>query len=121
MDKLDFIGRSKSLSINVINLMKTYPNEKTYWVISDQVIRSVTSIGANAAEAKGSSSKVEFKRYFEIALKSGNETVYWLELLMEIDPTKMDDILPTLLELKELLRILAASIIRMKGKSTRPK
>lgn len=76
--KSDLRQRCFNLSLQVIALVDALPRKRSAWVIGDQVIRSVCSIGANLTEALGSSSRVEFKRYYEMALKSANESKYWL-------------------------------------------
>jgi len=77
-------------------------------------MRSATSVGANVVEAKNSSSKAEFKRFYEIALKSCNESKYWICLIR--DTILKDEELGKLLkEADEISRILAASIIKLKG------
>ena len=69
-------------------LFRSFPSERIYWIISDQLLRSATSIGANIIEAKAASSKKDFIRFYEISLKSANETKYWLCLLR--DGTRID-------------------------------
>ena len=74
------------------------------------------SIGANVVEATNSSTRTEFKRYYEIALKSGNETKYWLCILrdgFEVDDEKIKELLK---ECDEITKILASSIITLKAK-----
>lgn len=75
--------RCHIFSIEVIKFLQTLPGKRVYWVISDQLLRSATSIGANIVEAKASSSRRDFIRFFEIALKSANEAKYWLGLLRD--------------------------------------
>jgi len=72
------------------------------------------SVGANVIEAKNSSSRIEFKRYYETALKSGNETIYWLCILRDGFGIKDEDLGRLINECKELTNILAASIIKLK-------
>jgi len=81
--KSDLRQRCYQLSLQVINLTNYLPNKRSTWVISDQLIRSATSIGANLIEARASSSRLEFKKFYEISLKSANETKYWLSLLKD--------------------------------------
>jgi four helix bundle protein len=76
--KSDLKLRAYHFSLKVINLVADFPNSRMYWVFSDRILRAGTSIGVNIVEAKSSSSKREFIRYYEIALKSANETKYWL-------------------------------------------
>ncbi len=106
--------RSFQFSLNVISFFKQLPNSAIYWKLSDQLLRSGTSIGANIHEAISSSSKKEFIRYYEISLKSANETVYWLELFEQANLADKDKITPLLNEAQELARMLASSIKTMK-------
>lgn len=85
-------------------------------IIADQLIRSTTSIGANIVEAKSSSSKREFLNYFQISLKSANETKYWLALLDKLLPDKSTEINLYLSEVNEISKIIGSSILTMKGK-----
>jgi four helix bundle protein len=78
-------------------------------------MRSATSVGANIVEAKNSSSKLEFKRYYEIGLKSCNETKYWICLLRDGFDQDGNEIKLILKEADELSKILAASIIKLKS------
>jgi four helix bundle protein len=114
--KSDLKTRCYRFSLDIIKLIETLPNEKSCWVIGDQLLRSGTSIGANLVEASASSSKREFKRFHEISLKSGNEAKYWLGLLK--DSNKTDEIIinKLLKELTELTNMIAAGILKMKGK-----
>jgi len=100
----------------VIKLIRDLPERRVYWSISDQLLRSATSIGANIVEAKSASSKRDYLRYYEIALKSANETKYWLGLLRDALDI-MNPVLDQLTrEAAEIACILAASILTMKGK-----
>jgi four helix bundle protein len=92
------------------------PNKRVYWVISDQLLRAATSIGANIIEAKSSSSKRDFIRFYEIALKSANETKYWLGLLRDTTQTDRKKIEELLKEVNEISNIFAASLLTMKNK-----
>ena len=111
----DLHSRTRSFSLHTIYFLETLPNKRAYWAIGDQLVRSATSIGANIVEAKASSSRREYIKYFEIALKSANETQYWLELLQEL--LKNEEQATTLhTEAVEISRMLGASIITLKGK-----
>jgi len=76
MVSIEFENRLLSFSKGIIQYTNTFPKKKEFWNLSDQLLRSSTSVGANVFEAKSSSSKREFIRYFEIALRSANETKY---------------------------------------------
>ena len=92
------------------------PSQKIYWVITDQLLRSSTSIGANIVEAKSSSSKKDFIKFYEIALKSANETKYWLGLLRDstdVDKSKVNQLLK---EIEEMSKMLGSSLLTFKNK-----
>ena len=71
---------SMNFAISIINLTKKLKEKKEY-IISNQIGRSGTSIGANIREAQYAHSKIDFIAKMQIALKEANETGYWLELL----------------------------------------
>lgn len=77
--------KSKRFAVRVIRLYKYLCNEKREFVISKQLLRSGTSIGANLAEAECAISKKDFLAKVYIALKECAETKYWLELLYETE------------------------------------
>ncbi|HEY5714736.1 MAG TPA: four helix bundle protein [Candidatus Gracilibacteria bacterium] len=92
--------KSKAFALRIINLF-TYLTNKKEFVISKQILRSGTSIGANIVESKGAVSGPDFANKLSIALKECLETEYWLDLLFEADfieerlyKSFMNDILP---------------------------
>jgi four helix bundle protein len=103
-------------SISIIKFVSTLPQTKVYLIIIDQLVRSATSIGANIVEAQASSSKRDFYHFFEIALKSANETKYWLAILRDGLDVNKETIEPFLNELTSIANILGASILTMKNK-----
>lgn len=108
--------RSFKFSVKITKFVSTFPNERIFWVISDQLLRAATSIGANIIEAQAASSKRDFIKFFEISLKSANETMYWLCLLREATEIDKEEINNLLNEAKELANILGASLLTLKGK-----
>ncbi len=114
--KTDLKARCFKLSLDVIALNDTLPNKRSAWIIADQVIRSICSIGANPAEAKSSRSRLEFKKFHESALKSANESKYWLELLRESRLASEEIVNGLLAELIEISNMIASGVLRLKGK-----
>jgi len=111
--------RAYSFSLFLIDFVTDLPDKRIYWIFSDQLLRSGTSIGANIVEAKSSSSKRDFIKYYEIALKSANETKYWLCLLrdspkLEINKEKL---LVILKEAIELSNMIGSALLTLKGKN----
>ena len=75
--------KSKKFAVRIVNLYKYLCNDKKEYVLSKQILRSGTSIGANIAEAECGISKKDFLSKIYIALKECVETIYWLDLLYE--------------------------------------
>ena len=103
--------RSFYFSRDVILFVKGCKYARVYSSLFDQLIRSATSIGANLVEGKAGSSKKDWIKFNVIALKSANETKYWLCLIretMDTDRTKVEELLK---EAEELSNIIARIII----------
>ena len=81
--KKGFIRRLISFTVAVLEFSQGLRKDSNLWSISDQLVRSAGSIGANVVEAKAASSKKDYINYFQIALKSANETKYWLIVVKE--------------------------------------
>lgn len=108
--------RAFNFSLLVINFINKTPKNQIVSIIFDQLLRSSTSIGANLVEAKSSSSKKDFIHYYEIALKSANETLYWLSLLKESKIINNEKIITLIKETKEIANMIAGSLLTMKNK-----
>ncbi len=95
----------------VIMFVKKCKYDKVFYSLFDQLIRSATSIGANVVEGRAGSSKKDWKNFYVIALKSANETKYWLCLIrdtMQTDKNKIDDLLK---EADEISKIIATIVV----------
>jgi four helix bundle protein len=114
--KMEFNKRLIRFSLDVIKVCREAQKDRGLWAIIDQLIRSATSIGANIIEAKSASSKLDYLKYFQIALKSANETKYWLILLRESSSSFKNQAETLLKETDEISKILGAGILTMKGK-----
>ncbi len=73
--------KSFAFAIRIINAYKYLKNEKQEYILSKQILRSGTSIGANVEEAIGAQSKPDFISKLSIAYKESRETLYWIKLL----------------------------------------
>ena len=114
--KINLKDKCYSFSLENIEFVNGLPNKRAAWIIADQLLRSAMSIGANLIEGNSASSRLEFKKFHEIALKSANETKYWLALLRDsklADPTKVNSLLK---EVTEIANMLAAGVITLKTK-----
>ena len=100
--------KSKVFALRIIKLYKYLCAEKSEYVLSKQVLRSGTSIGANIREALRGQSKPDFYAKLNISLKEADETAYWLELLFEsnyIDEQSYNSIYE---DCQELIKLLVA-------------
>ncbi|HCL89774.1 MAG TPA: four helix bundle protein [Candidatus Atribacteria bacterium] len=115
--KIKLKDRTYQYSIKMIEFLDNLSKDNSTQIISKQLLRSATSIGANIIEAQASSSKKDFTKYFNYSLKSANESVYWLSLLKDAKKINNYQIEYLLNETKELAKILGSSILTLKGKN----
>jgi len=102
------LEKSRNFAIKIYNLYKYLCDEKREYVLSKQLLRSGTSIGANLAEAKYAVSRKEFKVKAKISLKECAETEYWLNLLRDVNLLNQEEYINIANDCKELLRLLIA-------------
>lgn len=108
--------RTKMFSINVIKLSSSLPNSQEAWVISNQLTKSATSAGANYREANRSRSNNDFMNKIKISESEANETLYWLEIIEELEWIDVIEIRTIIKETSELLAILTSISNKMKTK-----
>ena len=108
--------RAFYFSKSVIEFIKGIKYEGIYFSIFDQLLRSATSIGANLVEGIASVSTKDYLNYHGIALKSANETKYWLSLIKEVIPGVKDKIAELINEADEISKIVATIIINEKNR-----
>jgi len=113
--KSDLSERCYRFSLGILTLSDSMSKKMSSRIMFNQLIRSATSIGANLIEAKSSSSRIEFKKYYQIALRSANETKYWLNLLSDSGSSDKNITTQLLNETDELARMLAAGVIKLKS------
>ena len=83
MGAVNIHEESKRFALEIIKLYSFLNKEKNEYILSKQLLRSGTSIGANVRESKNDQSQLDFLNKINIALKEADETQYWLELLYE--------------------------------------
>ena len=101
-------SKSFKFAVRIVNLYKHLTENKKEFVLSKQILRSGTSIGANVSEAEKGQSKSDFNAKMNIALKEANETEYWLRLLYETDYISEKEFNSIGPEVKEIIAILVA-------------
>ena len=109
--------KSKALALRIIRLYKYLVENKKEFVLSKQILRSGTSIGANICESYSAQSKADFIAKLYIALKEANETHYWLELLYESEFITKDEFESLYKDTHELIALLTTSIKTTQNKN----
>jgi len=115
MDNSILREKSFQFALRIIKLSKYLQKDHKEYILSKQILRSGTSIGALVREAQYAQSKADFLHKLMISLKEANETEYWLLLLFEssyIDQKMFNSIYP---DIKELLKLLISSTKTIKA------
>lgn len=108
--------RSKAFALRIIKLYRFLIDEKKEFVLSKQIMRSGTSIGANIREAIRAQSTADFIAKLYISLKEAEETMFWLELLEDSEYVESSQIANLYEENNELVMIITKSISSAKNK-----
>ena len=112
------LDKSKAFALRIIKLYKYLCDNKNEFILSKQILRSGTSIGANVKEAQHGQSKKDFVSKMHIAYKEANETEYWLELLFESDYIDNNTFNILITDNKEILKLLTSIIKSAKKQLT---
>ncbi|MDP8226674.1 MAG: four helix bundle protein [Candidatus Celaenobacter polaris] len=110
-------NKSFEFAIRIVNLYKYLKEEKKEYVLSKQILRSGTSIGANIEEGLGGQSKKDFIAKLQISLKEARETHYWLRLLKATNFLTEKETQPLTNECKEIINILSAILKTAKSRN----
>ncbi len=111
--------RTKQIGIEIIKLIDELPNKSSAYAVSNQIVRSSTSIGANYRAACRAKSTADFINKLKIVEEEADETLYWIEVLVEsnmINPVKTELLIK---EINEILSIIIATIKTMRSKLNR--
>ncbi|NOT38806.1 MAG: four helix bundle protein [Saprospiraceae bacterium] len=101
-------NKSFAFAINIVELQQLLVNNKKEYVLSKQLLRSGTAVGALIREAEHAESKHDFKHKIAIAQKEINETLYWLELLNETKYLNSEQFTSMHKDAEELIRIITS-------------
>ena len=102
--------KSFAFALRVVKLAKFLETKKKEFVLSRQVLRSGTAIGALVREAEHAESKADFVHKLNIALKEANETLYWLELLYQGEYIEKQSFQSIATDSEELIKLLIAIV-----------
>ena len=109
--------KSYAFALRIVKLCRHLSEEKREYVLSKQILRSGTSIGANVAEANQAQSKADFIHKLSIGHKESFETEYWLNLLRDSEYLTESQARSLIEDCCELQKILTSSIKTAKGKN----
>lgn len=107
--------KSFAFAVRVVKLCRLLGDERKEWVLSKQLMRSGTAIGALVRESEHAESKADFIHKLAIAQKEANETAYWLELLHESGLLSKKEFDSIIQDQAEIAKILASIILTSKG------
>ena len=111
--------KSLAFGVRIIKFYKYLCDEKKEFVLSKQILRSGTAIGANARECRNAQSNADFANKLSIALKEADETQYWLELFLLSEIITQEEFDSLNNDVNELVAILTSSIKTIKNKSAK--
>jgi len=107
--------RTKRFALLVIRLCQALPRSQASTIITRQLLRSATSVGANYRAVCRARSNADFISKLGVVLEGADETLFWLELLVDSGSAQRDKISPLLKEANELVAIFVASLRTAKG------
>jgi len=110
--------KSFAFAIRIVNLYKFLTTEKKEYVLSKQLLRSGTSVGANIEESIGGQSEKDFISKISIAYKEARESVYWLKLLKATDYLSQEQADSLLKDAEELCKIIGRIQITIKTRNS---
>ena len=116
MDEQLFKQRTKRLALRAIDLVEALPKGRTAEVIGRQLLRSATSVGANYRAACRGKSTADVLAKLAIVEEEADETVYWLELLVEAEIVPESRVTALLKESNEIVAMTVASIKTLRGR-----
>ena len=108
--------KSYAFAIRTVKLYRYLTEKKSEYVLSKQLLRSGTSIGANVEEGIGGQSEKDFFAKLNIAYKEARETHYWLRILRDTNYLSAKESMPIIEDCNELLKIIGSIIKTMKTK-----
>lgn len=110
MASFELQRRTKVFALSVIDLVKELPAGRTADVIGRQLLRCSTSVGANYRAACRARSRADFVAKMGIVEEEGDESIYWIELLVESQPIRPERVAELLIEANQLVAMTVASI-----------
>jgi four helix bundle protein len=121
MDEQVFKTRTKKLALRIIHLTEALPSTRTADVIGRQLLRSGTSVGANYRAACRAKSRADMASKLCIVEEEADESLYWMELLIEAHIIKQAQLTDLMNETEDILKLTVSSIKTLRGTHHNPK
>ena len=115
MDERQFKDKTKNLALRIIRLVETLPKNQTSSVIGKQLLRSATSVGANYRAACRGKSPADMISKLSIVEEEADESLYWMELLVEAGLVSEAKLRNLMNEMNEVVAMTVASIKTLRG------
>ncbi len=115
---LEIRERTFQFALQTFRICQQIDEYEKQFIITKQLTRSASSVGANVREARNAESKNDFIHKLSIALKECDESVYWIELLIELCKSKKEELRELRSESEQLTKILGSIILKSKSNST---
>ena len=116
-EKSDFVTRATLFGVNVCKIADSWPRTRTADALARQIIRSSLSVGANLRAALRGRSNAEMIAKLGIALEEADECQHWLEVAIQVNLVRPGEIDELEDECEQLIKMLAASIVKVKSRS----
>ncbi|HSH95335.1 MAG TPA: four helix bundle protein [Roseimicrobium sp.] len=110
MTKLEMQGRTKKFALRVVKAVQALPNDRVANVLGSQLLRAGTSVGANYRAACRAKSTADFINKLKIVEEEGDESLFWMELLVESGITSQQKCGELMKEANEIVSIVVASL-----------
>lgn len=119
MNEQEFKDRTKRFAPRIIKLVESLPSKRAAQVIGGQLLRAGTSVGANYREACRAKSTADIIHKLSIVEEEADESLFWMELLVESDLMRRARLEALMVEANETLAMVVASIKTLRGRQSR--
>ncbi len=119
MDKEQFMARTKALGVRIVKMVGALPDSPAAAVIGKQILRSGTSVGANYRAACRARSNADMIAKLKIVEEEADETLYWLELLVEAEIVPQNRLESLIKETDEIVAMTVSSILTLRSSQNR--
>lgn len=116
MDEREFKDRTKKFALRVIKMVESLPSERTADVLGKQLLRSATSVAANYRAACRAKSMADMIHKLSIVEEEADESLLWMDLLVESELVKASRLSPLMAEGNEILAMVVASIKTLRAR-----